>query len=64
MHCNSPYRNDVLKEGSELGLDCCSLEELFLEVDAGRIDVFHKGEITPLGRLYFSDRCGKPVDQW
>lgn len=64
MHCNSPYSNDVLKDGSELGLDCRSLEALFLAFEAGELELFRKGEITPLGRMYYGDRCEKPVEQW
>jgi hypothetical protein len=64
MHPNSPNSRNVLTDGSEVRLDCLSLEALFSAAEEGRLELFHRGQITPLGRMYFGDRCGKPVDQW
>lgn len=64
MHPHSPNSSNVLKDGSEVDLDCRSLEELFLALEAGRIEPFLHGEITPLGRWFLGDRCEKPVEHW
>ncbi|MCK7477137.1 MAG: hypothetical protein M0C28_06215 [Candidatus Moduliflexus flocculans] len=64
MNPNSPDNNDVPKAGGEPHPDGLSLEALFTAIEAGKLEPFCRGEITPLGRLYFGDRCERPVEEW
>lgn len=64
MQPNFPDSNDVPQVGGEPRLDCLSLEALFSAAEEGRLPLFHHGKLTPLGRMYYGDRCDKPVEQW
>lgn len=61
MRVSFPEVGNNFLAASEISLESLSLEELFLAAEAGQLPLFENGAITPLGRLYYSDRCERPI---
>ncbi|PKL23084.1 MAG: hypothetical protein CVV47_16380 [Spirochaetae bacterium HGW-Spirochaetae-3] len=64
MHPNFPDSYDIPKANGGPHPNDLSLEALFSAAEEGKLELYHHDELTPLGRMYYGDKCERPGDQW
>ena len=60
MHVISPEDFDYTHVDHWKDFDHLSLEGLYAAAEAGLLRLYRDGKLTPLGELYYCDKCEKP----